>query len=193
MQVAGVAAVVVAVAALSGCLTDTERTFRPARVHFALASRHLASSAPTDAGTIARQTSPTPPPAAPAASDRAVTGAAQFTMLTRYHAYVGGEVEAGTLGPTGSNFAGAYGIVGGETGNRFGSIAAEAAIGRRTLRADLSAADHVDVVVEPRLRAELWLSSQVTLGGNLGASLGDHAWLAGVYLGVHSNLFDLWR
>ena len=34
------------------------------------------------------------------------------------------------------------------------------------------------------VRGEMWLSSQFTLGGAVGASLSDHAWMAGLYLGA---------
>jgi hypothetical protein len=40
------------------------------------------------------------------------------------------------------------------------------------------------------VRGQLWVSPQLTLGAAAGATLvGDRSWMAGVYLGVHSNLF----
>jgi len=47
--------------------------------------------------------------------------------------------------------------------------------------------EQTDALVEARGRAELWLAPWFTVGGAIGASLIDRgAWMAGLYLGVHT-------
>lgn len=116
---------------------------------------------------------------------------AQFAMMLHSHFYLGGEVEAGELETPGSNVAGGFLVIGGEGSSHFGSLAVEVATGSRSLRYRLGAKDVVDTIVEPRVRAYLWLNSQVTLGAAAGATLGDLGWMVGAYVGVHSNLFDV--
>lgn len=172
-----------------GCAMDRHRHDRPTRLQLGASSRHFASP-PSDPVAL-RATGSPDAAGAPAA---AATGTAQFTMTTRYHAYLGGELEAGAfLDRSGSNVAGAYGVAGAEHGSRFGSLAIEVAAGWRGLRYGLGEDTINQMIVEPRLRGQLWISPLLTLGAAAGTTLGDNAWMAGLYLGVHSNLFDAWK
>jgi hypothetical protein len=58
------------------------------------------------------------------------------------------------------------------------------------MRDSVEAPDHDVGVLEPRVRGELWLAPQLTLGAAAGAEIsGQHAWMAGIYLGVHSHSY----
>ncbi|MBA3821345.1 MAG: hypothetical protein H0X17_20850 [Deltaproteobacteria bacterium] len=116
------------------------------------------------------------------------TVAAQFTMSTRYHAYGGFELETGVLEERGSSFGGAYGVLGAEHVTPAGSIGAELVAGWRGIRAASGETDVNDTIVEPRVRAQLRLGSQVTLGAVAGATLGElGSWMAGLNVGFHSR------
>lgn len=173
---------------VAACAFDPQRAIRPARFTVGMNAQRIATPAPpTDPGVAARTTDGG---AQPAASSNAVAMSGQFTMATRDHLYLGGEVEAGRLAEPGSNLAGAYGIVGAEGASRIGSLGVELATGWRGVRYTLDSDDVNDAIVQPRVRGQLWVSPQVTLGAAAGATLvGDRSWMAGVYLGVHSNLF----
>ena len=119
----------------------------------------------------------------------------RFTGRTRYNTYLGVEAEAGKLVTIdGSNLAGAYGVAG--VRNDFGRlrIAAELVAGRRWVRYEEPLpADLATWIAEPRVRGDLWLGSQLTLGAAVGATVGDRSvWMAGVYVGVHAFEFDRW-
>jgi len=43
------------------------------------------------------------------------------------------------------------------------------------------------------LHAQFWLSPQLTLGAAIGATPLDRSYMAGVFLGVHSGLFNSWK
>jgi hypothetical protein len=46
------------------------------------------------------------------------------------------------------------------------------------------------LILEPRVRAQLWIAEQWTLGGAIGARIGTQGeWMGGLYLGVHSHRF----
>jgi hypothetical protein len=187
-------------------VTDKPWTARPVRFNVGVSERHLSNPPPVTAnpygvggsGNVERTTSPTSGTTEGQDSPtNATVGEAQFTLALRYHLYLGGGVETGTLGRSGSSIAAVYGIGGVETTNRIGSLAAEVAYGWQTMRADVYSSDVDGHIFEPRVRGELWLSPQFTLGAIVGAtpgssSDGNNAWSAGVYLGVHSNLFDIW-
>ncbi len=182
-----------AVAVASGaCVFDGHAADRPARFQAAINSRQLASSSSEVGAHVApRTTQPTgPTETLPAAS--AVTGSAQFTMAARFHTYLGAEAEAGTLGLTGSSFAGAYGIAGWRSTSHLGSLAVEVAAGRRTLRYAVDSNNLSSTVFEPRLRGEFWLTPQITFGATVGASPDDRGYMAGMYLSVYSHDHDAW-
>ena len=170
-----------------GCALDPVRD-RPARLQLGMNARSFASSSETGEPIAKRTTEPT---SLATGEHEGVTGSAQFTMATPLHTYAGGELEAGGFASSGSNIAGAYAVVGAEAPLRIGSIAAELAGGWRSLRYGTGEDDVNALVVEPRVRGNVWLSSQFTFGAALGVALGEHdAWMAGVYLGVHSHAFD---
>ena len=186
---------VAVVGSLGGCVLDRSAADRPAHFALGLNSRQLTTVPTTPSATpgVAQRT--TQPTGGQPAETRfsAVTGSAQFTMALRSHAYLGGEVEAGSLGTVGSNFAGAYGIGGFEESGRRGSLALELAIGARQLSFDVTSPSVTTTIIEPRLRAQVWLSDQFTLGAAIGADPGDHAWMAGLSLSVYSTMFNSWK
>ena len=179
-------AIVGSLAVLAGCPLDNfTRYDRPAHAEFGVNTRHFSSSTPQ--GVAARTT--TPP-----ANDMDVNGAAtslsfRFTMRTRWSTYMGGEAEAGRFaGQDGSNIAGGYAVAGARAPLRLGSLSAELTGGWRSVRDGIDSPDHSMYVLEPRVRGELWLNPQFTLGAAAGAEVGgQHAWMAGVYIGVHSH------
>jgi hypothetical protein len=94
----------------------------------------------------------------------------------------------------------ATGVVGARGTTRYGALGIEAAAGARSVRYAFDSAYHdcnqtttittTNAIVEARARAELWLGPWITAGATVGTSVisqGD--WLAGVYLGVHSQAF----
>jgi len=139
--------------------------------------------------------STTGPVVAAPADNTAVSTSLRFTGKTAYNTFVGAEGEAGSLvGRTGSNLAGFYAVAGahGDLGSfRFG---AEMVAGRRWVRYALDGSeDMAATIFEPRVRAELWVSPRWTLGGAVGATLGERTvWMAGIYLGVHSTDYAKW-
>lgn len=119
-----------------------------------------------------------------------VTAGIQFTMAAGQHLYLGGEVETGRLMEYGSNLAGAYGVAGVRHANKFGALAVEMVGGWRSVRYELNDEEHERAVLEPRIRGQVWISEQFALGAAAGATLGDQgAWMAGLYLGIHSHAF----
>lgn len=171
----------------SGCVWERDLDRRLARLQLGGNARRMSSSAPARPAGVARSTLPTEPASAPATS--AVTGSLQFTMRYLRHAYLGGEIEAGSLERTGSYFGGAYGVAGAEALSSRGSVSVELGAGRRWLRYELGADDVPETVLEPRVRGQLSLTPQITLGGVIGASAmpGEHGWMAGLYFGMYST------
>jgi hypothetical protein len=181
---------------LSGCAYSSYKD-RPARFNVGVTTRQIATPTTGDANQVAFRTRPssTPPTSETADTEthKAIMGSAQFTMQTAWHTYLGGEVEAGVLDTTGSSAAGMYGVGGIESPLGFGKIGAELAAGYRTMRYSTQSEDIGKYLVEPRLKAELWISDQFTFGATLGGTLEDHpVWMAGIYLGVHSHAFDVY-
>lgn len=171
-----------------GCFLDGARASeRPARARFSLNTRALEKQ--EQGRPIARST--LPPASQPEeVPTSATTGALAFTMAAPLHTYFGAEAEAGTLGWSGSNFAAAYGLAGLETSNDLGALSFELAAGRRWLRYDLNGTNPPAAwVIEPRLVGQIWISPHVTFGADVGID-GDDAWLTGVFLAVHSSLFN---
>jgi hypothetical protein len=184
----GLAFAVIAGALATGCLFD-KQIDRPARFYAGPNMRAINPpvAGEGDAASTARSTA-----APPASSDRlsAVSASLQFTMAMAHHMYAGGEVETGRLETPGSNLAGGYAIIGGEHATRLGSLGVELAAGWRGLRYDSDDENDNRLILEPRVRGQLWFANQFTLGGAVGARLGSEGeWMAGVYLGVHSHAF----
>jgi hypothetical protein len=168
---------------LAGCPIDRFNHYdRPAHAEIGVNSRHFHSD-PT--ASTARAVHPEPKDV----NGDAASLSFRFTMRTRWATYVGAEAEAGTfLGHPGSNLAGAYAVVGATAPFRPGTLAAELTGGWRGMRDSVDADDHDVTVIEPRVRGELWLSDKITIGAAAGAELtSQHAWMAGIYVGVHSH------
>lgn len=178
----------------SGCLLDPHAGHRPARFHIGPNTRAL--SVPTAPAPDARpaggapRSATSPEPGVQQLSATAV--AMQFTMATAYPLYTGIELETGRLDLPSSNFAAAYAVVGLDQDLGFGAIGAELASGWQSVRYHSGDAEHETLVAEPRLRGQLWIAEQWTLGATLGVRLAgdrDDDWMAGAYLGVHSHRF----
>lgn len=175
-----------------GCLWEQNVDQRMARLQLGLTSRRVSTSPPPPRPAwVARETSPTEPTSVEVPSS-GVIGSMQFTMRVLRHAYVGGELEAGPLERTGSYLGGAYGVAGAEVASARGSLSVEMSGGRRWVRSELGADDVPEMVLEPRVRAQLTLTPQVTVGGVIGASAlpDERGWMAGIYLGLYSFEID---
>lgn len=178
---------------MSGCLLDPQVGNRPARFHIGPNTRAVSVPTPDpDArqpfGAARSSTSTAPDEQQLSATSVSM----QFTMATSYPLYTGIEAETGRLHLPGSNFAAAYGVVGLEQHLGFGSVGAELAAGWQGVRYTSGDEEHNTLVAEPRLRGQLWIAEQWTLGATLGARLTDGLsddWMAGAYLGVHSHRF----
>lgn len=169
----------------TACAFDPHRADRPTRLLLGPTARDLTGS--DDAQIAVRQASPSE---AAAAAQTAYTLAAQFTMATQYGAYGGVELETGRMAERGSNFAGGYGVIGAEHAWTSATVAVELATGWRGLRAAHGVDDVNNIVTEPRLRGQLRIAPQLTLGGVAGATIGERgSWMTGVYLGFHSRAF----
>jgi hypothetical protein len=183
-------------ALVSGCVLDPKAGYRPARFHVGPNTRTLsvpdAANAPPATTTGAARTTSTSPE-----DDTQRLGATsvsmQFTMETFHGFYSGVEAETGRLDlPGTTNFAAAYGVVGLQQSVPLGALGAELAAGWQGVRYWSGEEDHDSWVAEPRLRAQLWLAEQWTLGATVGARMsrdGRDDWMAGAYLGVHSHRF----
>jgi len=174
-----------------GCALDPARDKRPSRALIGANARHF--QAPIKRSQVAFRD--TNPPAKEMTVDHeAVSATAQFTMSMRHRTYAGGELEAGVLEGAGSSTAGMYGVFGVELPFAGGALGGELASGWRTVRYSMEGADFSKVVIEPRLRASVWLSEFVTLAATGGLTLGEQSvWMAGVSIGVHSSPFGRWR
>ena len=175
-----------------GCLVATpafaDRGYRPQLFELGINTRHFAASEQDVAFRGSGEMDPS------LGAGSAVSTSVRFTGAAFRTGYVGVEGEAGALvGLATSNLAGAYGV-GGARGN-LGPVrlSAELVAGRRWVRYSLAGqrSDPAAWIAEPRVRGDLWLGSQVTLGGAIGATLGDRSvWMAGIYIGLHSHPFD---
>jgi hypothetical protein len=175
----------------SGCLWERNIDSRMARLQAGVTTRRVVTRAPEQpiGGTVARTT--TPPDLTeqvPQVSSYGVTGSMQFTMRMLKHVYAGGELEAGPMERTGSYLGGAYGVAGAEVSSPRGTLSVEMNAGRRWIRYELGAENVPHNVLEPRVRGQLFLTPQVTLGGMIGASVmpEERGWMAGVYVGLYS-------
>ena len=180
----------------SGCLLDPQAGKGPARFHVGPNTRTLSLPASEPSATPAagdagqRSASPAPSPGEQQLSANSV--AMQFTMATPYAFYAGVEAETGRLGQPGSNLAVASAIVGVDQELGFGSVGAELAVGWQSVRYDRGDQEHGALVGEPRIRGQVWIAEQWTLGAAVGTRLSrerSDEWMAGAYLGVHSHRF----
>lgn len=177
----------------SGCLWERNVDRRMARLQMGANARRITMPTPdapmtSRSGTLARTTTPTDPDPNTEGSS-GVTGTMQFTMRQTKNIYAGGEIEAGPFQRPGSYFGAAYAVLGFETRSSAGSVSVEMIAGRQWLRYEHNAPDVPVTVFEPRARAQISLSDQVSLGGVIGAGLaGDAGWMAGLYLGVYSDI-----
>lgn len=176
--------------ATTGCMLDRRREDRPARIRFGVTTHRLSSEA---GDTLIAERGNEPMSTTKSAPSSAVTGSAQFTMAWRGPVYLGIEAEGGAMMRGGSNYAGGYGVIGAESETRLGSLAVEVVAGRRWMRQDADSADVASFVVEPRLRAQFWITDQVTFGAAIGGTPIDRSVMAGVFLGVHSSVFNSWK
>ncbi len=166
-----------------GCAHDLHRRERPVRLLLGAYARDLGGAS---SDLALRQVSPSQE----AAPLGAYTASTHFTVALRSLLYGGMEFEAGQLDTRGSNFGGAYGVLGAEHATRMGSIGVELAGGWRGLRYRSGMDDVHTYVAEPRVRGQLRIGAQLSLGAVAGATLGDRgSWMAGLYLGVHSRAF----
>lgn len=174
---------VAVVTSFAGCALEQLPRERPARLLMGANTRGLAGS---EAAVALRQASPTQE----VVPLGAYTASVHFTVAMRRFVYGGMEVEAGQLDTGGSNYAGAYGVVGAEHATRLGSIGVELAGGWRGLRFRGGIDDVHSYVAEPRVRGQLRIGEQLSLGAMAGASIAERgSWMAGLYLGVHSAAF----
>lgn len=180
----------------SGCLFDPHAGKGPARFHVGPNARSLSVPAPEPSAApvpgLAGQRSASPAPSGGEQQLSANSVALQFTMATPYAFYAGAEAETGRLGQPGSNLAVASAIVGAEQDLGFGSVGAELAVGWQSVRYDRGDQEHGTWVGEPRLRGQVWIAEQWTLGAAVGTRLSrerSDEWMAGAYLGVHSHRF----
>ncbi|MBP8808278.1 MAG: hypothetical protein KBG48_09720 [Kofleriaceae bacterium] len=180
----------------SGCLFDPQAGKGPARFHVGPNARSLSvpASEPsaTAAASAAGQRSASPAPSSGEQHLSANSVALQFTMATAYGFYAGAEAETGRLGQPGSNLAVASAIVGVDQDLGFGSVGAELAVGWQSVRYDRGDQEHGAMVGEPRIRGQVWIAEQWTLGAAVGTRLSrerSDEWMAGAYLGVHSHRF----
>ena len=178
--------VAVGAVVVAGCRLDPMDARRPVR--FNVAANVHRFPGPTAEASGAPRTSEQPPGAT---RHTAVTGTAQFSVSTRTPLFLGVEVEGGRMAESsGSNFAGGYGVIGAQSVTSRGGFAFEVATGWRTWRYELNEDNANGFIIEPRVRGHVWLSPQLSLGAVAGTTIvGEGGWVAGIYAGVHSNLF----
>ncbi len=176
-----------------GCLvaiaSPAAADYREPPVHFEIGinTRHFAAGS-SDSGSDAARTVDGTAVEEGTPAGAGVTVSLRFTKWTRWNTIVGFEAESGTLTERSSNVAGAYGLFG--MRHELGPVAlfTELAAGKRWVKYSMKGENHISWMVEPRVRAEMWLSDRFTFGGAIGSTLGAdaRAWIAGIYVGVHS-------
>ena len=165
---------------------------RPMQLEVGINTRRF--EAPADNSRVAfRSTTGTVVAAQP--DNTAVSTSLRFTGRTIYNTFIGAEGEAGALvGREGSNLAGLYAVAGAHGDLGHVRLGAEMVAGKRWVRYALDGSEDLSATIfEPRVRAELWVSPRWTLGGAIGATLGESTvWMGGIYLGVHSTDYAKW-
>lgn len=182
---------VVVLCGSSACVVDRWHNYeRPAHFETSVNARHVAPAQVDHPAGVARTTGETSSSEAQDTGGNGMSVAARFTMRTRWHTYLGVEAEAGALAREGSNIAGGYGVAGTRRPLGFGALSVEVAAGWRGIRDSFDTPDCSDYILEPRLRGEMWLGRRISLGATAGAEVGTQGgWMAGLYLGVHSQDF----
>ncbi len=164
----------------------------PARLRVGPAVRHFSAPVTSSRGPAAFRETTTPTPPALTEAHQAALASIQFTMRSNRYLYSGGEVETGVLDTPGSSAAGVYGLVGASLPLLGGTLAGELVGGYRTVRYAIDTPDIGSLVLEPRLRGEVWISPRLTLEASTGFTVGDQrVWLVGVGLGIHSHDFGV--
>jgi hypothetical protein len=156
-------------------------------VSFGLTIRHLPRN--PAAGTASRSTSPTM--VEPAGSDTIYSFVQQYAAATTRHSYIGLEVEIapnpdeGPEPDAGRMAAGAHGVFGIMAGTQHVRLGADVAGGLR-----LFENDDEKLMLETRVRGDIWLTPWVTLGAAVGTSLVDRGdWVTAIYIGMHTDTF----
>lgn len=171
------------------CAFDPNRHRRPARLLLGANTRHF--TAPDGANVAFRDTTPS----VMTSSHESVAATAQFTLGASHRTYFGGELETGFLDIAGSSTAGAYAVFGIDHPlSSAASIGAEVAGGWRTVRYSIDTPDVDKAILEPRVRAQVWLSELVTLAVTGGMTLGSQSvFMGGVSIGIHSTEFGAYK
>ena len=153
--------------------------------------RHFTSSAPSSA---ARSTSPDGSHMSGAGGDDALMFDERIGYPLSRGVYLAFDFELGNFANSESNKASERDFVldgllslGVRGGLGPFSVGAEMAGGVMQSSFPKEPNEQTDAILEARGRAELWLAPWFTVGGAIGASLIDRgAWMAGLYLGVHT-------
>ncbi|MBA2542387.1 MAG: hypothetical protein H0V17_22285 [Deltaproteobacteria bacterium] len=171
------------------CAFDPNRHRRPARLLLGANTRHF--TAPSGSNVAFRDTTPT----VMTSSHESIGGTAQFTLGASHHTYFGGELETGFLNGPGSSTAGAYGVFGIDHPlSSAAMVGAELAGGWRTVRYSIDTPDVDKMVLEPRVRAQVWLSEFVTLAATGGMTLGEQSvFMGGISIGIHSTELGVYK
>lgn len=175
---------------LGGCVLDPWAV-RPTRAQIGPQMRSINVPGPQPITGSVQSTASTDPsaPARPVERSAAASIDLQFTTRFAHQIYVGVEGEAGKASADDADIGGAYAIVGVERAAKVGSVGAELATGWRGLRVPNSETIN-RFLLEPRVRGQIWIAEQWSLGGTVGAGFGNSIeWMAGVFLGLHSNAF----
>jgi hypothetical protein len=169
---------------LSGCVLDPHRQTRQTRFVMAAQSHRLHAQKPVDDFTAREST----PAMTESIATGAYTGSGQLTLRAWDKLVYGFELEAGRLDKTGSNFAGAYGVLGAEHVTGWGMVGVEVASGWRGIRYRHGLDDDNSIIAEPRVRAQYRLGSQVTMGAVAGATIGElGTFMAGIFIGFDAQ------
>jgi len=176
---------------VGGCVLDPWAV-RPTRAQIGPQMRSInVPGAQPISGSVQSTAAGEPEPTAARPSERSAAASIDLQFTTRFghQLYVGAEGEAGKASADDADIGGAYAIVGIERASKVGSVGAELATGWRGLRIPN---DHTinRFLLEPRVRGQIWIAEQWSLGGTVGAGFGNSTeWMAGVFLGLHSNAF----
>jgi hypothetical protein len=142
----------------------------------------------------------------PGGSDRAVTTQLRFLVHMRGALYIGAEGELGGLVsqvPTDPSMMqnsamvmGGAGLVGAMSRQGNAAFGVELAAGGRSVVYQFAGLDEPTstsigtAVLEPRARAQYWVTPFIALGAQAGANVVSHGdWMAGAFLSIHTRAF----